>query len=139
MMSTFRQMREKNGPTLHSPLFPNSDKASTSSSREHLHTNMQIHPHIYIKPSRPTMPQFLDSLAAVPLAQVEPEESMTAYLREYRALWDDFHSAMNFTNFYHFKSKNKPRAYNRPTTLAYAISRTRDLQRLVVFQHLPWY
>ena len=40
------------------------------------------------------MPQFLDSPAAMPLAQVEPEESMSAYLREYRALGDDFHSAM---------------------------------------------
>ena len=26
MMSTFRQMTEKNGPTPHSPLFPNSDR-----------------------------------------------------------------------------------------------------------------
>ena len=40
MMSTFRKMTEKNGPTPHSPLFPNSDRVSTSSSREHLHTNM---------------------------------------------------------------------------------------------------
>ena len=31
MMSTFRQMTEKNGPTPHSPLFPNSDRVSTSS------------------------------------------------------------------------------------------------------------
>ena len=46
MMSTFRQMTEKNGPTPHSPLFPNSDRVSTSSIREQLHTNMQIHPHI---------------------------------------------------------------------------------------------
>ena len=30
MMSTFRQMTEKNGPTPHSPLFPNSDRVSTS-------------------------------------------------------------------------------------------------------------
>ena len=44
MMSTFRQMTEKNGPTPHSPLFLNSDRLSTSSSREHLHTNMQSHP-----------------------------------------------------------------------------------------------
>ena len=40
MMSTFRQMTEKNGPTPHSPLFPNSGRVSTNSSREHLHTNM---------------------------------------------------------------------------------------------------
>ena len=40
MMSTFRKMTEKNGPTPHSPLFPNSDRVSTSSSGEHLHTNM---------------------------------------------------------------------------------------------------
>ena len=54
MMSTFRQMAEKNGPTPHSPLFLNSDRVSTNSSGEHLHTNMQSHPHIYTKPSRPT-------------------------------------------------------------------------------------
>ena len=46
---------------------------------------------------------------------------------------------MTFIDFCHFKNKNKPRAYNRPTTLADAISRTRDLQRLGVFQHLPRY
>ena len=40
MMSTFRQMTEKNGPTPHSPLFPNSDRVSASSSGDHLHTNM---------------------------------------------------------------------------------------------------
>ena len=40
MMSTFKQMTEKNGPTPHSPLFPNSDRVSTSSSREYLYTNM---------------------------------------------------------------------------------------------------
>ena len=73
MMSTFRKMTEKNGPTPHSPLFPNSDRVSTSSSEDHLHTNMQIHIHIYNNPSQPTMPKFLDSPAAVPLAQVEPE------------------------------------------------------------------
>ena len=52
MMSTFRQMTEKNGSTPHSPLFPNSDRVSTNNSREHLHTNMQSHPHIY-KPFQP--------------------------------------------------------------------------------------
>ena len=124
MMSTFRQMTEKNGPTPHSPLFPDSDRVSTSSSREHLHTNMQSHPHIYNKPSWPTMPQFLDSPAAVPLAQVEPEESMSAYLREYRALGDDFHSTVTFTDFFHFKSKNKTRAYNRPFTQNYELQCT---------------
>ena len=40
MMSTFRQMIEKNGPTPHSPLFPKSDRVSTNSSGEHLHTNI---------------------------------------------------------------------------------------------------
>ena len=113
MMSTFRQMTEKNGPMPHSSLFPNSDRVSTSSSREYLYTNMQSHPHIH-KPFRPTMPQFLDSPAVVPLAQAEPEEPMSAYLREYRALGEDFHSTMTFTDFCHFKSKNKPKAYNRP-------------------------
>ena len=114
-------MIEKNGPTPHSPLFPNSDRVSTSSSGEHLHTNMQSHLHIYNKPSWLTMPQFLDSPAAMPLAQVELEESMSAYLREYRALGDDFHSTMTFTDFCHVKSKNKPRAYNRPFTQNYEL------------------
>ena len=123
MMSTFRQMTEKNGPTPHSPFFPNSDRVSTSSSREHLHTNMQSHPNIY-KPFWPTMPQFLDSPYAVPLAQAEPEESMSAYLREYRALGEDFHSAMTFTNFFHFKIKNKTKAYNIPFTQNYELQRT---------------
>ena len=123
MMNTFRKMTKKNGPIPHSPVFPNNDRVSTNSSREHLHTNMQSHPHIY-KPFRPTMPQFLDSPTAVPLAQAEPEEPMSAYLREYRALGEDFHSAMTFTDFYHFKSKNKPRAYNRPFTQNYELQRT---------------
>ena len=100
----------------HSPLFPSSDRVSPSSRGEHLHTNMQSHPHIYNKHSWPTMPQFLDSLAAVPLAQVELEESMSAYLREYRALGDEFHSTVTFTDFCHFKIKNKPRDYKRPFT-----------------------
>src|SRR5713226_9471810 len=113
MMSTFRKMTEKNGPTPHSPIFPNNDRLSTSSSREYLYTNMQNHPRIH-KPSRTTMPQFLFSPAIVPLAQAEPEEPMSAYLREYRDLGEDFHSAMTFTDFCHFKSKNKPKAYNKP-------------------------
>ena len=33
MMSTFRKITEKNGPTPHSPLFPNSDRVSTISGR----------------------------------------------------------------------------------------------------------
>ena len=71
------------------------------------------------------MPQLLDSLATFPLAQVELEESMSAYLREYRALGDDFHSAMTFIDFFHFESKNKPRADNRPFTQNYELHRTR--------------
>ena len=47
IMSTFQQITKKNGPTPHSPLFPNSDRVSTSSSGKHLHTNMQSHPYIY--------------------------------------------------------------------------------------------
>ena len=62
------------------------------------------------------MPQFLDSPAVVPLAQAEPKEPMSAYLREYRDLGEDFHLAMTFTDFYHFKTKNKPKSYNRPFT-----------------------
>ena len=85
------------------------------------------------------MPQFLDSPAVVPLAQVELEGSMSAYLREYIALGDNFHSAMTFIDFCHFKNKSKPRTYNRPNTLVDDISRTRDLQRLAVFQHFPRY
>ena len=62
------------------------------------------------------MPQFLDSPATVSLAQAEPKESMSAYLREYRDLGDDFDLAMTLIDFYHFKSKNKPRSYNSPFT-----------------------
>ena len=62
------------------------------------------------------MPQFSDSLAAVPLAQAEIEEPISVYLGEYRALGEEFHSAMTFTDFFHFKSKNKPKSYNRPFT-----------------------
>ena len=60
----------------------------------------------------------------MPLAQLEPEEYVSAYLREYRALGDDFHSTMTFTDFCHFKSKNKPRAYNKPFTQNYELQRT---------------
>ena len=70
------------------------------------------------------MSQFLDSPTVVPLAQAELEESMSAYLREYRALGEDFHSAMTFTDFCHFKSNNKPKAYNRPFTQNYELHHT---------------
>ena len=46
MMSTFRKMIEKSGPTPHSSLFPNSYRVSTSSSGEHLHTNTEPLPYI---------------------------------------------------------------------------------------------
>ena len=49
---------------------------------------------------------------------------MSAYLREYRALGDDFHLAMTIMDLCHFKSKNKPRAYNRPFTQNYELQRT---------------
>ena len=80
------------------------------------------------------MPQFLDSPAAVPLAQAEPEEPMSAYLREYRALWEDFHSTMTFTDFYHFKSKNKPKAYNSPFTQNYELQRTMGKLAIPTFE-----
>ena len=67
------------------------------------------------------MSQFLYSPAAVALAQAEPEEPISAYLREYRALGEDFYSAMTFIDFCHFKSKNKPKAYNRPFTQNYEL------------------
>ena len=67
------------------------------------------------------MPQFLDSPAAVPVAQAKLEEIMSAYLREYSALGEDFHSSMNFTNFCHFTRKNKPKSYNRPFTQNYEL------------------
>ena len=70
------------------------------------------------------MPQFLGSPAAVALAQVELEEPMSAYLSEYRALGEDFHSAMTFTNFCHFKINNKTKSYNRPFTQNYELQRT---------------
>ena len=67
------------------------------------------------------MPQFLDSLAVVPLAQAKPEESISAYLREYRALGEDFHSAMTFTNFCTLKVRTNPELTigNSPRTMSY--------------------
>ena len=50
---------------------------------------------------------------------------MSSYMREYRALGEEFHSAMNFIDLCHFKSKNKPKAYSRPFTQNY------ELQRIV--------
>ena len=70
------------------------------------------------------MPQFLDSPAAVPLAQAELEEPMSAYMREYRDLGEDFHSSMTFIDFCHFKSKNKSKAYNIPFTQNYELQCT---------------
>ena len=74
---------------------------------------MQNTPHIYNKPSRPTMPHFLENPIAGPIIPAKPEEPFGTYVEEYRALGDDFHSAMTFSNFCNMKSKNGPRGFNR--------------------------
>ena len=52
---------------------------------------MQNTPHIYNKPSRPTMPHFLENAIAGPVMPAEPSEPFGAYLQEYKDLRDDFH------------------------------------------------
>ena len=56
------------------------DRGSTSSSGKHAYTNMQNTPHIYNKPSRPTMPHFLENAVAGPVMPAEPSEPFGAYL-----------------------------------------------------------
>ena len=67
------------------------DRGCTSSCRKHAYTNMQNTPHIYNKPSRPTMPHFLENVVARPIMPTEPSEPFGAYLQEYRDLGDGFH------------------------------------------------
>ena len=56
------------------------DRGSTSSSKKHAYTNMKNTPHIYNKPSRPTMPHFLEHSIAGLVMPVEPSEPFGAYL-----------------------------------------------------------
>jgi hypothetical protein len=84
----------------------NGDGGSNNGEGNHSHTTMKIHPHLYTKSPRPTMPQFLGNEVVGPLMQVEKDEAYRAYLEEYRRLGDDFHSAIFFTEFYNMKSKN---------------------------------
>ena len=78
------------------PLSP-VDRGSTNSSGKHAYTNMQNAPHIYNKPSRPTMPQFLENAVARPVMPAKPSEPFGAYLQEYRDLGDEFHSVLSFS------------------------------------------
>ena len=57
---------------------------------------MQNTTHIYNKPSRPTMPHFLENVIAGLVMPVEPSEPFGAYLLEYTDLGDEFHSAVPF-------------------------------------------
>ena len=82
------------------------DRGSTSSSRKHAYTHMKNTPHIYNKPSKPTMSHFLENSVAGLVMPVELGEPFGAYQQEYMHLVDDFHSAMPFSNFYTLKRKN---------------------------------
>ena len=74
---------------------------------------MQNTPHIYNKPSRPTMAQFLENPTAGPIIPVESEEPFGAYLEEYRVLGDEFHSTITFSDFCNMKSRNRTRGFSR--------------------------
>jgi hypothetical protein len=84
----------------------NGDGGSNNGEGIHLRTTMHIHPHLYTKYPRPTMPQFLGNEVAGPLMQVDQDEPYRAYLEECRRLGDDFHSAMSFTKFCNMKRRN---------------------------------
>ena len=58
------------------------DRGSTSSNWKHVYTHMQSTPHIYNKPSRPTMPHFLENAIAGPIMPAEPSEPFGAYVQE---------------------------------------------------------
>ena len=112
------------------PLSP-IDRGSTSSSGKHAHTNMQITPHIYKKPSSiPTMPNFLEYAVVGLVIPVESSEPFGAYLQEYRDLGDEFHAAMSFSYFCNMKSRNRPRNFNRGFTQNYELQKT--LGRLTI-------
>ena len=61
------------------PISPR-DRGSTNSSRKHAYTHMQNTPHRYNKPTKPTMPHFLENAIARPIMPVEPSEPFGAYL-----------------------------------------------------------
>ena len=88
------------------------DRGSTSSSGKHAYTHMHNTPHKYNKPSRPTMPHFLENATIGPIIPTEPSELFGAYLQEYRVLGDEFHSIMSFSDFCNMKNKNQPRKIN---------------------------
>jgi hypothetical protein len=85
---------------------------------------MQSHPHLYSRTPRPTIPQFLDSPTVGQVVQAEQDEPFGAYLQEYRALGDDFHSAMSFAEFCNIKSRNRPKGFNRAFNQNFELQRT---------------
>ena len=89
-----------------------------------MHTHMHNTPHIYSKPSRPSMPHFLEKDTTGPIIPAELSEPFGAYLKEYRDLGDEFHSTMSFFNFCNMKSRNRPRNFNRGFTQNYELQKT---------------
>ena len=80
------------------------DEGSHNGEGSHARTTMQSHPHLYSGSQRPTMPQFLDGVVTGQVVQAKTAEPFGAYLQEYRALEDDFHSAMSFVEFCNLKA-----------------------------------
>ena len=89
------------------------DGGSTNNSGRHESTRIHNTPHIFNKPARPTMPQFLENATIGPIIPAKPSEPFGAYLQEYKDLGEEFHSAMSFSDFRNMKSKNQPINFNR--------------------------
>ena len=85
---------------------------------------MQNTPLIYNKPSRPTMPHFLENAIAGLVMPAEPSEPFGAYLQEYMDLGDLFDSTMSFTYFWKMKTRNLLRNFNKWFTQNYELQKT---------------
>jgi hypothetical protein len=94
----------------------NGDGGSNNGEDSHSRTTMQIHPHLYTKSPRPTMPQFLGNDVISPFMQVDQEDPYRAYLEYYQRLGYYFHSAMSFAEFCNMKRRNRPRGPMRAMT-----------------------
>ena len=70
------------------------------------------------------MPHFLENPNARPFIPAESEEPFGAYIEEYKALGDEFHLAMNFSNVCNMKSRNRPRGFNRAFNQNFELQRT---------------
>ena len=113
MLHAINRLANKQGQAHNKLQVTQGNKVSTSNSGRHEYTTMQNTPHIYNKTSRPTMPQFMENPTVGQIVPSEPEDPFGAYLEEYRALGDDFHSTMTFSYFCNMKSRNRPRGFNK--------------------------